>query len=134
MPARSWLGLGSAQIARVIDVDGDGPNNEGRVVSEARDDLVKRGIVINGLPIIKTASGSGIDFLIMPDLDDYYDHCVIGGEGSFMIAVRGMGQFAQALQTKLVTEIAGIDAPARVIPAASTGRDWSRDGSCHLYE
>jgi hypothetical protein len=116
---------------RVIDVSGDGPNNEGQVVSIARDNLVKRGIIINGLPIIrKTDPGGEPDWLGIPDLDEYYEHCVIGGEGAFMIPVIGMDNFATALQTKLVTEIANVEAPSRIIPAA--GRDWSR--GCKLYE
>jgi hypothetical protein len=111
----------------VIDVSGDGPNNDGIVVSEARDALVKRGVVINGLPIV---TKSPDDFLSMPDLDEYYEHCVIGGEGSFMIPVRGMNNFGAALQMKLVMEIAGLkqDRP-RIIPAAQ--RDWT---TCHLFE
>jgi hypothetical protein len=111
----------------VIDVSGDGPNNEGVVVSEARDALVQRGVVINGLPIV---TKSPDDWLTMPDLDEYYEHCVIGGEGSFMIPVRGMTNFGAALEMKLVMEIAGIkqDKP-RIIPAAD--HDWS---TCHLYE
>jgi hypothetical protein len=115
-------------VRRVIDVSGDGPNNDGIVVSEARDALVARGITINGLPIVtKTAD----DWLSMPDLDDYYDHCVIGGEGAFMIPVRGMNNFAAALQMKLVMEIAGLrDDQLRIMPAAEK-RQWT---TCRLYE
>jgi len=111
----------------VIDVSGDGPNNEGIVVSEARDALVQRGVVINGLPIV---TKSPDDWLTMPDLDQYYEHCVIGGEGSFMIPVRGMTNFGAALEMKLVMEIAGIR-PARPRVQLASDRDWS---SCHLYE
>ncbi|MFX8354972.1 DUF1194 domain-containing protein, partial [Acinetobacter baumannii] len=77
---------------------------------------------INGLPIVtKTAD----DWLSMPDLDDYYDHCVIGGEGAFMIPVRGMNNFAAALQMKLVMEIAGLrDDQLRIMPAAEK-RQWT---------
>ncbi len=113
---------------KVIDVSGDGPNNEGIVVSEARDALVARGITINGLPIVtKTAE----DWLSMPDLDEYYDHCVIGGEGAFMIPVRGMNNFAAALQMKLVMEIAGLRADRLTVIPASEKRQWT---TCRLYE
>ena len=114
-------------VREVIDVSGDGPNNDGIVVSEARDALVKRGVIINGLPIV---TKSPEDWLTMPDLDQYYEHCVIGGDGSFMIPVRGMTNFGAALQMKLVMEIAGIkrDQPT-VLPAAE--RDWS---SCRIFE
>jgi len=118
---------GVQPMRQVIDVSGDGPNNDGIVVSEARDKLVQQGVVINGLPIV---TKSPDDWLTMPDLDQYYEHCVIGGEGSFMIPVRGMTNFGAALEMKLVMEIAGIkqDKPT-VIPAAE--HDWS---TCHLYE
>src|SRR3984957_13042949 len=43
---------GVTATRRVIDVCGDGTNNAGREVSEARDDAVKAGITINGLAII----------------------------------------------------------------------------------
>jgi Mg-chelatase subunit ChlD len=112
---------------QVIDVSGDGPNNDGMVVSDARDRIIARGISINGLPIV---TKSTTDMFSIPDLDQYYEHCVIGGEGSFMIPVRGMENFSKALELKLVMEIAGIrqDRP-RVMPAG--GRDWS---TCHIYD
>src|SRR5436305_6542843 len=39
-------------IRRVIDVSGDGTNNQGPLVTQVRDDVIARGIVINGLPIM----------------------------------------------------------------------------------
>jgi hypothetical protein len=111
---------------QIVDVSGDGPNNDGRVVSESRDDLVARGITINGLPIV---TKSPDDWLSMPDLDQYYEHCVIGGEGAFVIPVRGMANFSRAIEAKLVQEIAGL-AGARVQPA-SAQRDWK---NCRLFE
>ncbi len=111
---------------QVIDVSGDGPNNDGIVVSQVRDQLVSRGISINGLPIVTKSPN---DFLTMPDLDQYYQHCVIGGDGSFMIPVRGMENFGRALQMKLIIEIADTTERAEVQPAVQ--RDWS---TCHIYE
>lgn len=81
---------------RVIDISGDGANNAGRDVAEARDDAVGDGIVINGLPILN----------IEPDLDQHYRDQVIGGPGAFMIAIETYQQFAEAIVRKLVTEIA----------------------------
>ena len=86
------------QAARhVIDVSGDGANNRGRAVEAARDAAVRAGTVINGLPILT----------LDPELDDYYRHSVIGGPGAFVIAVQSYDAFASAIQSKLVTEIAG---------------------------
>lgn len=88
---------------RLIDVSGDGINNRGRPVEAARDDAVKAGIVINGLPILA----------LDPELDDYYRRSVIGGPGAFLIVVHGYTQFAEAIRKKLVVEIAGRSPPAR---------------------
>jgi hypothetical protein len=108
---------------RVIDVSGDGPNNMGIPIELARDPLVRAGITINGLPImIKRASG----FASIDNLDVYYEDCVIGGFGAFLVVVQSADQFAEAIRRKLVLEIAGAPpqvnpAEPRVIPAAAPG-------------
>jgi hypothetical protein len=81
---------------RVIDISGDGTNNRGRPVTEARDDAVKAGVSINGLPILA----------LDPELDQYYLHSVIGGPGAFVVAAASYETFADAILKKLVTEIA----------------------------
>ena len=86
-------------LKRVIDVSGDGSNNRGRLVTEARDDAVRTGIVINGLPILS----------LEPDLDRYYFNQVIGGPGSFMIPAENYENFASAVLKKLILEIAAND-------------------------
>lgn len=102
---------------KVVDISGDGPNNQGMVVSDARDALVAQGVTINGLPIV--VKDTTVDWSPIPLLDRYYEDCVIGGEGSFMIPVRGMENFGKALRMKLILEIAGIDPMVpRVLPAA----------------
>lgn len=112
-------GSGYAAARRVVDVSGDGPNNQGQVVTDLRDKLVSQGITINGLPII-VKDVTPMDWSPIPRLDVYYEECVIGGDGSFSIPVVGMGNFAAALKMKLVMEIAGltVDRP-KVIPAAA---------------
>jgi hypothetical protein len=99
-------------IRRVIDVSGDGPNNAGAPVLSVRDELVAKGIVINGLPVmLKMAQG----FFDLPDLDAYYTDCVIGGTGSFMIPIKDRSEFRSATRRKLLLEIAGREPPARLI-------------------
>jgi hypothetical protein len=99
-------------IRRVVDVSGDGPNNSGRPVLHARDELVAKGIVINGLPILlKTPSG----FFDIPDLDRYYTDCVIGGTGSFMIPIKERREFQTATRRKLLLEISALEPAARLI-------------------
>lgn len=88
---------------KVIDISGDGPNNQGMPVTEARDAAVARGFTINGLPMM-TRGGIGSQFHI-EDLDRYYARCVIGGPGAFMVPVNDWDQFAEAVRRKLVLEI-----------------------------
>jgi hypothetical protein len=86
-------------LKRVIDISGDGSNNRGRDVREARDEAVKAGVVINGLPIVS------LEF----DLDKYYFNNVIGGPGAFIVPADSYDNFAQAVLRKLVLEIASLD-------------------------
>jgi hypothetical protein len=91
---------------RVVDISGDGRNNNGRDLSEVRREALERGIVINGLPIVNdrpTRWGTPPE----RDLDLYYRDHVIGGPGSFYIVADGFHAFANAIRTKLVREISG---------------------------
>jgi len=83
---------------RVIDISGDGSNNSGRLAETARDEAIKQGITINGLPIT----------WIEPGLDAYYRDSVVGGPGAFVISIDSYDNFADAILQKLVTEISGI--------------------------
>ncbi len=105
---------------RVIDISGDGPNNRGRSVTAARDEALALGLTINGLPIINNRENpwGGPP---SADLDLYYQEFVIGGPGAFMIPVTGMGNFAQAILSKLIREIAGNQGPERATEAARLG-------------
>lgn len=100
---------------RTIDISGDGPNNSGVPVTPIRDMVIERGIVINGLPIMLKPS-SGIGLYGIPDLDTYYEDCVIGGPGAFIVSVDKLEHFEAAIRRKLVLEIAA--RPSLVIPAA----------------
>jgi hypothetical protein len=80
---------------RIIDISGDGSNNIGRPAEQARDEAVRTGIRINGLPILT----------VEPDLDQYFRQNVIGGPGAFVIPAKNYDQFAEAILRKLVTEI-----------------------------
>lgn len=94
---------------RVIDVSGDGPNNQGRLVTLARNEAVAKGITVNGLPVMLKKPG----YLDIQDLDAYYRDCVIGGAGAFMVPAREKDQFQAAIRTKILLEVAGV-APAPV--------------------
>ena len=94
LPSAPYRGL-----KRVIDVSGDGSNNRGRDVREARDEAVRAGVIINGLPIVS----------LEYDLDKYYFNNVIGGPGSFIVPADSYDNFAQAVLRKLILEIASND-------------------------
>ncbi len=91
---------------RVIDISGDGPNNQGLLVTAARDLAVADGITINGLPIINDRP-SPFGWWDLPDLDRYFVNCVIGGPAAFIIVAEGFEAFAEAIRSKLILEIAG---------------------------
>lgn len=95
---------GVKPLRKVIDISGDGPNNQGRSVTTARDDAIARGITINGLPIMLKRHG----YMDIDALDTYYEDCVIGGPNAFMVTIREREQFANAIRTKLLMEIASI--------------------------
>jgi hypothetical protein len=114
-----------APARRVIDISGDGPNNQGRAVTEARDEAVSRGITINGLPIMLKQSGDILDFA---HLDLYFRDYVIGGPGAFMIPIHQRHDFAEAIKTKIVREISELG-PSRA--AIQPAHAPSRGGALH---
>ncbi len=114
-------------LRRVIDVSGDGPNNDGGTVSVMRDSVVSKGITINGLPLMTHSEDDPFARWGIPDLDAYYEACVIGGPGAFVIPVRDWSEFASAVRRKLVLEIAG--------PAPRVWRVQARkDYNCRIGE
>lgn len=101
-------------MRKVIDISGDGANNDGRPVTAARDEARDKGISINGLPVmLKQASYFDID-----NLDVYYEDCVVTGIGAFVIPIRERSQFVDATRTKLVREIAEVPANEATIQKA----------------
>ena len=89
---------------RVVDVSGDGPNNAGAPVPVARNASIAEEIVIDGLPIMLEEAP---DSAWIPDIDVYYEKCVIGGDGAFVLRVTDLSQFPEAIRQKLVREISG---------------------------
>jgi hypothetical protein len=119
---------------RIIDISGDGPNNDGPFVNLARDRAVAEGIVINGLPIINDRPNL-YGYPPFPDLDLYYEDCVIGGPGAFMVVADGFKDFARAILRKLVTEIAGRASPRKLLRmAAARPRPACNAGEIQLQE
>jgi Protein of unknown function (DUF1194) len=103
-------------LRKVIDISGDGPNNNGAPVTGARDEALSKGIIINGLPImVKEPSYSTMD---IDNLDFYYEDCVIGGPGSFVVAIKDRDKFKEAIRSKLLLEVAGRTPERQIVPAA----------------
>ena len=82
-------------VHRIIDISGDGPNNQGRWPAEARDDAVARGVTINGLAIEEFKLG----------LIEHFRDEVIGGPDAFVLAADGFDDFARAVVKKLLQEL-----------------------------
>lgn len=97
---------------RVIDVSGDGPNTVGPPVTQIRNRAVDAGIIVNGLPILIQPSPT------FPEIDRYYEDCVIGGFGSFLLTAQSTGDLAGAIRRKLILEISGLPAESRFRLAA----------------
>jgi hypothetical protein len=100
-------------IRRVIDISGDGPNNAGMGMMEARQIVLDRGITINGLPVV-----------VRPDpwrdvfeggVPSYYRDCVVGGDGSFLVTVTNIADFSDAIRHKMVLEVAGLRPDPEVV-------------------
>jgi hypothetical protein len=94
---------------KVIDVSGDGQQNNGNIPAEQmRDAAIAKNITINGLPIT-----SGDE----PEVDRWYETHVIGGDGAFMVVANGHNSFSDAMRKKLSLEIAGLTPSARLAVA-----------------
>src|SRR5258705_1368056 len=104
---------------KVIDVSGDGPNNDGNPMRETHDRVVGQGIVVNGLPIMDDNANG-----YFPNLDKYYAACVAGGRGSFVVVVRSFKDFGAAMRHKLILEISQNEVP---IKQATTNSPIKKD-------
>jgi hypothetical protein len=96
---------------RVIDVSGDGTNNQGRLVTAARDAAVGAGAVINGLAIFNKKAAEMGGYLALHTnppggLAQYYRDNVIGGDGAFVVQIDDFRTFGEAMMRKLINEIA----------------------------
>jgi Protein of unknown function (DUF1194) len=106
-------------LREVIDISGDGPNNAGQPVSDARDAAAEKGVIINGLPLLLK---KGYDSASMELLDVYYKQCIITGPGSFVLPVRSKEEFGSAIRQKIIREIAA--APVDDNPLISLASDF----------
>jgi hypothetical protein len=92
---------------RTIDVSGDGTNNAGPEVTAARDEVVGKGVTINGLPILSDNPLSWNPEHTNPPggLANYYSNNVIGGPGAFVMVAKNFDSFGQAIINKMIAEV-----------------------------
>ena len=93
----------------VIDISGDGRTNQGIQPADVRDEAVAQGVTINGLAILNED----------PTVDSYYHANVIGGTGAFVMTANDYAAYGEAIQAKLIKEIAGV--PVAGSPTAAPG-------------
>lgn len=95
-------------VRQVIDLSGDGPQNSGPSLVQARADAEARNITINGLPI-QSERQSPFRPTVSIDVASYFENNVIAGPGAFISPSNEHEDFVDALRRKLIIEIAGLD-------------------------
>jgi len=130
-PRRTWLytsisgaidfagtlfGQGYEGTRKVVDISGDGVNNSGRPLGDARAQALGKGIVLNGLAVLDRSPQPWTTGL--PPLDDYYRNEVIGGPGAFLMVAEGFEAFEQAVKRKIIREIAAAPPPGPLVERA----------------
>ena len=83
----------------VIDVSGDGPQNDGANTATARDNF------LNSAPMGVSAVVNGLAILGELGLQDWYQNNIQGGTNAFVIAANGFADFDNAVKTKIGKEI-----------------------------
>ncbi|MER9333086.1 MULTISPECIES: DUF1194 domain-containing protein [unclassified Mesorhizobium] len=86
---------------RVIDISGDGANNDGSSLEDSRWRALQKAIIINGLPIGREVENG-------ETTAEYYERHVIGGPGSFVIPADSLAEFQWAILNKLIREVGSI--------------------------
>ena len=102
---------------RTIDVSGDGTNNSGRDIAMVRDEVLAKGVTINGLVILSDSPLPWNPEHTNPPggLGEYYRRNVIGGAGAFVMVADNHDSFGQAIVKKLIAEIAWNAPPGPVM-------------------
>lgn len=111
---------------KVLDISGDGSNNDGGLVTDMRHEALKERIAINGLPIMNDRPNP-FGFPNEADLDQYYLHCVTGGPRSFVEVARSFEDFPRAVRKKLLQEVADLAPPRVLLPGVQLAQAGHRD-------
>ncbi len=97
---------------RVINISGDGVDDRVMDLDRVRGEIVRRGIVINGMAVVYKGRLQGVvdgveDTMTPGDILQYFEENVIGGEGAFVEPVKERGDYSTAIMRKLIREIRG---------------------------
>jgi hypothetical protein len=123
----------------VLDVSGDGRDNcnSQEPIEQVRDELVKYGVTVNGLPIL---AGEGPEMVTpgapstqsyLPEkqqtdpLEEWFRESVKGGPGSFVLPANGYADFGRAIRQKFVLEVSELGGRARRAFAAAGSNFFS---------
>lgn len=91
---------------KVIDISGDGRNNDGPPLPPARAAAIGWDVTINGLPIENERSQES-GHLLPGQIAQYYREEVIGGPNAFVVVAKSFADIERAISRKLLREIAG---------------------------
>ncbi|MBB5691173.1 hypothetical protein FHS88_003325 [Roseomonas alkaliterrae] len=106
-------------LRRVVDISGDGVNNSGRPVADARAEALARGVTLNGLAVLDRNPQPAALLAGLPPIDAYFRDEVIGGPGAFLMVAEGYEAFAEAVRRKIIREIAALPAPGPRVERAT---------------
>lgn len=116
--AATLFGQGYEGTRQVVDISGDGVNNSGRPLAQARADALSRGIILNGLAVLDRTPPPAQFANLTPPLDNYYRDEVIGGPGAFLMVAEGFQAFEGAVRRKIIREIASNPPPGPLVERA----------------
>ncbi|MCQ4159519.1 DUF1194 domain-containing protein [Roseomonas sp. GC11] len=116
--AATLFGQGYEGTRQVVDISGDGVNNSGRPLSDARAEALAKGIVLNGLAVLDSNPPPAQFASLNPPLDEYYRDQVIGGPGAFLMVAEGFEAFESAVRRKIIREIASNPPPGPLVERA----------------
>lgn len=106
-------------LRRVVDISGDGVNNSGRPLAEARAEALAQGVTLNGLAVLDRTPQPSALLAGIPPVDEYFRDQVIGGPGAFLMVAEGYEAFAGAVRRKIIREIAALPAPGPRVERAT---------------
>jgi hypothetical protein len=102
---------------KVIDFSADSANSwNGLPLAMAREDVLRKGITINGLAVLCRSCSSGRP--VSYDLEKAFEETIIGGPESFVVRADDAQTFPPAVRLKLILEIAGFDNARRILAAS----------------